>query len=304
MINKDSKIFLAGDRSWTAVELKNILIQNGFNNIVGCNTDNLDLRDNSEVEDFFSLHNPEFVILTAAKIEKNIEELQTKAFELLNDNLIIAINMINSSLKYGVKKFVYFSSDITLPYYSDGREVDEEDLLSAPFKENKQAYSLAKIIGTYLCRYSNRKFSSPRFISLLPCYIYGNFGKGLLFSIYKEIKHAKDNNLSKVDFWGTGDLKYKFIHSRDLAEAVFFVLFNQMRYDCYIVAPEKQIFKYELVSMIAKQVGYEGEVFFDEEKKLSSGVNASPKRIMSEGWQSKITLEKGIVDMISWHGGI
>ena len=110
MIDKSEKIFLAGDRSPTAKDLKNILIQNGYKNIVGCNTSNLDLRNNSDVEKFFSAQKPAVVFIFAAKIENKLSDFKENPFVFLNDNLLIALNTVNACIKHNVQKVVYFYS--------------------------------------------------------------------------------------------------------------------------------------------------------------------------------------------------
>lgn len=302
MINKDSKIFLAGDRSQTAKDLKNILIQNGYNNIIGCNTSNLNLINFPEVDNFFSEHKPDITFIFAAKTDKKFSELQENPFGFLNDNLYIVLNTVNSCIKYQTRKIIYFASDVALPEPKNEYAMSESQIMQGPFIARREPYSLAKLVSLKLCTYANISFDTSKFITLLPCYIYGNSTKGLMFSILQDFMKAKEKNLPSITVWGNKNLKYKFMHSRDVADAAFFVMNNDdLKYDCYNVVPEKQISKYELVYLIAEQIDYKGEIIFDAERKLENGMNASSERLNSEGWYPSVSLKDGIKEMIEWY---
>ena len=300
MINKDIKIFLAGDRSPIAKDLKNILKSNGYDNIVGCNTDNLDLRDCKAVGNFFMEQKPEIVFIFAAeKPDKNPKIQSTEPFTIFSDNFFIAYNVMNACVKNDVNRVIYFGSDSALPCYSDGREVDEDSLFTAPIKKNFEAYAVSKIIGIKLCQYLNVQTKSRKFVALSPCNIYGNdVSTGLLSFLIKDFIEAKMNNLPTVQVWGGGELKYRFINSKDVAEAAYFAMQNLFEDPHYIIASENQITKRDLVKIIADKIDYKGEVIFDSSKDISQSVNASPKKFMSKGWRPKISLEDGIEDMI------
>ena len=300
MIDKNLKIFIAGDRSQVAIDLHNLLLLHGYISIISCNSSNLDLRNALKVKKMFIDEKPDVVFIIAAKTG-NVKKQQIVPFDYLSDNLLIALNLINACIENDVKRVIYFSSDSVLPFYSDGRLVDETDLLKDPVSNSVEAYSLSKIMGIKMCSYANTQMKRLFCVSLLPCYIYGNTSKGLIFSMIDDFIKAKEKSLPFITIWGNEDLRYKFINSKDLANAAYFVMNNELKYDCYIVAPENQIAKKNLALMIANQIEYKGKIIFDESKPIRQGINASSARLLQEGWKSSISLEEGIKDMINWY---
>lgn len=297
LIDRKAKIFIAGDRSQTAKDLKSLLLLNGYENIIGCNTSNLDLRDQLAVNYFFKYQKPDVVFIVAAR-RGNFNEQKTVPFDYLSDNLLITLNLINFCIKYHSCRVIFFSSDGSTPCYSDGRMTDETQLDIPPINDGIESYSIAKWLGNRMMTYANNQITKSIFTSLLPCYVYGKNCSGIVDAIVKDFILAKMNNLPNVKVWGNGNLKIKIIHHKDVANAAYFAMNQNLKYDHYLVAPNEQVSKKELATVIAKTIDYQGEILFDETKSVRRIINSSPERLNQEGWHTEVSLEEGIKEMI------
>ena len=299
-MQKDMRVFIAGDRTQVPRDLRAMLDVEGYSDIVGCNRDTLDLRNSSEVEDFFANENPEIVFIVAA--QRPIDGICKRVpFDVSRDNLMIALNVIHSALLHHAKRIVYISTVSALPWYEDGRSIDEAQLFMGPIEERNEPYSLAKLIGTRLCTYANQQVAKQIFTSVMFPYIYGNIKQSLFYSILHDLMDAQERGLPSVKIWGNPELKYNFLHSRDVAGAAFFVATRAMKYDCYIAGPAAPVSKRDLVSLMAREVGYQGDIVFDSSMPAICSVMASPERLMREGWKPQVSLEEGIRETVAWY---
>ncbi len=301
-MDRKSRIFIAGDRSIVALDLKALLESRGYEHIQGCNRSNLDLRDSLAVERFFTENKPEIVFIVAAWCATT-SDCRRVPFDVCQDNLLIAMNLLRSAIKHNVEKVIYISSDSALPWHEDGSMVDEAQLMAGPVKDRIEPYALAKLIGIKLCSYADKQLGRNRCTALVLPYIYGNIKKNLFYSILHDVMEAKTKGQDCIKIWGRPALTYNFLHSRDVASAACFLMENEMEHDCYIAAPEKPVSKKELVEIIAKETGYQGRIEFDADMPISYSVMASPVRLFREGWRPQVSLEEGIREVVAWYMG-
>ena len=299
MMDKKSRIFIAGDRSIVAIELKSLLESRGYPNVQGCNRSNLDLRDSLAVERFFAENKPGIVFIVAAWCATT-SDCQHVPFDVCQDNLLIAMNLLRSAIKHNVEKVIYISSDSALPWHEDGSAVDETQLMAGPVKDRIEPYALAKLMGIKLCSYADKQIGKNRCISLVLPNIYGNIKKNLFYSVLHDVMEAKTNGQDCIKIWGSPELKYNFLHSRDVASAACFLMENEMEHDCYIAAPMRPVSKRELVELMAREAGYEGKIEFDTKMPINYSVMASPARLFREGWRPQVSLEEGIREAVAW----
>lgn len=303
MMDKNSRIFIAGNRSVVAVELQKLLESRGYTSICGCNRSNFDLRDFGAVKRFFTEKKPDIVFIVAAWCATP-SDCQSVPFNVCQDNLLIVMNLLRSSLEHHVEKVIYISSDSAFPWHKDGSIVDEEQLLAGPVKDRIEPYALAKRMGIKLCSYVNKQIGGNRCTSLVLPYIYGNIKKNLFYTILNDVMEAKIKKQHSIKIWGSPELKYNFLHSRDVASAACFLMENETEHDCYIAAPEEPVSKKELVEMMAREVGYQGLIEFDADMPINYSVMASPKRLFQEGWRPVVSLEAGIRETVAWYRNI
>ncbi len=114
MINKNSKIFLTGDRGLVGSAIYRKLIKNGYKKIIKVKKKNLDLRNQAKVDNFLKKKKPDIVIIAAGKVG-GILANSTYPADFIYDNLMIATNLINSSYKNNVKNLIFLGSSCIYP---------------------------------------------------------------------------------------------------------------------------------------------------------------------------------------------
>ena len=297
-MNKESKIYVAGHAGLVGSAVVRCLKRQGYTNIIGKRSAELNLINQQAVEDFFAKEKPEYVILAAAKVG-GINANNTYPAEFIYQNMMIEANIINAAYKNGVKRLVFMGSGCIYPRIVP-QPIKEEYLLTAPLEKTNEPYAVAKIAGLILCGAYNRQYKTD-YISLMPCNLYGegdNYNlqnSHVVPALIRKIHEAKISNAPFVTLWGTGKAKREFLHVDDLAEATCFVLDKKIPYPILNIGCGFDITIAELAQKIAKVIGYKGEFKFD-----TSMPDGTPRKILDSskifelGWKPTIGLEEGL----------
>ncbi len=169
-MNKNSKIYLAGHTGLVGSAIHRNLIKKGYQNIIGKTIEELDLKQQSKVDEFFQKEKPEYVIIAAAKVGGIIANNIYRA-EFIYDNLTIQNNIINSAYKNDVKKLLFLGSSCIYPKNAP-QPIKEEYLLTGLLEETNEPYAIAKIAGIKMCESYYRQYGCD-FISVMPTNLYG-----------------------------------------------------------------------------------------------------------------------------------
>lgn len=298
MINKNSKIYIAGHRGMVGSSILRTLEKEGYTNIVVKTSSDLDLRDQQKVADFFHKEKPEYVFLAAAKVG-GIVANNTLRGEFIYDNLIIQNNIIHQSYINDVKKLLFLGSSCIYPKLAP-QPLKEEYLLTGELEITNEPYAIAKIAGIKMCDAYRQQYGC-NFISVMPTNLYGpndNYdlnNSHVLPALIRKIITAKENNSASVTVWGTGKPKREFLHADDLAEACTFLMKNYNDSGIINIGTGEDISILDLAYLVKKILNYNGEIITDTTKP-----DGTPRKLMdvskinSLGWKAKINLEEGI----------
>lgn len=208
-MNKKEKIYLAGHTGLVGSAILRKLQAEGFENIIMKNSSELDLCNQTQVNEFFEEEKPDYVFLAAAKVGGIIAN-STYPAEFIYNNIMIASNVINASYKNKVKKLLNLGSSCIYPKFAP-QPMKEDCLLTSELESTNEAYAIAKIAAIKMCRYYNEQYGT-NFISVMPTNQYGpgdNFNMEtahLLPMLLRRFHLAK--SLKHSDFKGiTADLK-------------------------------------------------------------------------------------------------
>lgn len=305
IMDKNSKIYIAGHRGMVGSALVRSLVAKGFTNIIHRTSKELDLIRQNDVESFFEKEKPEYVFLAAAKVG-GIHANNTYPAEFIYNNLMIESNIIHSAYKYGVKKLLFLGSSCIYPKLSE-QPIKEKYLLTGPLESTNEAYAIAKITGIELCKFYRRQYGCD-FISAMPTNLYGindNFNlktSHVLPALIRKIHEAKINNQDQVVMWGTGKPKREFLYVDDLADACIHLMNNYSDEIHVNIGTGEDLEIRELVEIIKEVIGYEGEIANDLSKP-----DGTPRKLLDvsklheTGWKHKIQLEEGIKKVYSWY---
>lgn len=297
-MDQSAKIYVAGHRGMVGSAITRKLKEKGFSNFVERTSDQLDLRNQQAVQDFFETEKPEYVFLAAAKVGGILANDRYRA-EFLYDNLIIEANIIHAAYLSGVKKLMFLGSSCIYPKMAP-QPLKEEYLLTGKLEHTNEPYAIAKIAGIKLCE-SYRDQYGCDFISVMPTNLYGpndNYdlkNSHVLPALIRKFHEAKENGEKSVEIWGTGSPMREFLHSDDLAEACVFLMEKYSDRGFVNIGTGEDVSIKDLALLIKSIVGFEGELTFDASKP-----DGTPRKLMDVsrlhalGWKHHIDLETGI----------
>ena len=303
-MNKSSKIYVAGHTGMVGSAIWSALKSAGYDNLIGKSSKELDLRNQNEVLAFYAGEKPEIVIDAAARVG-GILANNDYPFTFLMENMQIQNNLIDTSLKQNVEKFIFLGSSCIYPKLAP-QPLKEECLLTSSLEPTNEWYAIAKISGVKSCEAIRKQYGKD-FVSLMPTNLYGpndNFDlqtSHVLPAMMRKFHEAKENNHAPVTLWGSGTPMREFLHVKDLAEAVVFAMEHPFEENLYNIGTGVDLTIKSLAELIQKTVGHQGEIIWD-----SSKPDGTPKKLMdvtkmkNQGWSAKIALEEGIQSTYQW----
>lgn len=298
MMDKNGKIYVAGHRGMVGSAIVRALEKNGYQNIITRTHKELDLTRQDAVEAFFAEEKPDYVFLAAAKVGGIVANNEAPA-DFMYDNMILEMNVIHSAFKNNVKKLMFLGSSCIYPRMCP-QPIKEEYLLTGSLEQTNEAYALSKISGLKYCEYLNRQYHTD-YISVMPTNLYGpndNYHpthSHVLPALIRRFHEAKVDNLPYVTCWGTGKPLREFLYVDDLADACVFLMNNYSGNETVNLGTGKELTIKELTELVAKIIGYTGEIRWD-----SSKPDGTPRKLLdvskleSLGWHYKTELEEGI----------
>ncbi|WP_035985021.1 GDP-L-fucose synthase [Leptolyngbya sp. KIOST-1] len=299
-----SKIYVAGSRGLVGSALVRTLRAQGYENLLLRSSQELDLRNQAAVDEFFATEKPDYVFLAAARVG-GIQANNTYRAEFLYDNLMIEANIIHSAYRHGAKKLLFLGSSCIYPKLCP-QPMKEEYLLTGFLEQTNEPYAIAKIAGLKLCENYCRQYG-VNFISAMPTNLYGlndNFdlaNSHVLPALMRKFHEAKVKGDPTVTVWGTGTPLREFLYVDDLADALVFLMNTYNEVDFVNVGTGQEVSIRELALTMKAVVGYEGELVFDTTKP-----DGTPRKLLdvsrlnAAGWQAKTDLKTGIEQTYAW----
>jgi GDP-L-fucose synthase len=297
-MEKESKIYIAGHKGMVGSAIYRKLLNEGYQNFVLKNLEELDLRKQQVVEQFFVHEKPDYVFLAAAKVG-GIVANNTYRAEFLYDNLMIQNNIIHNSYVNGVKKLLFLGSSCIYPKLAP-QPLKEDYLLTGELESTNEPYAIAKIAGIKLCDAYRAQYGC-NFISVMPTNLYGpndNYDlqkSHVLPALIRKFHEAKIQKDPFVEIWGTGTPRREFMHADDLADAIYFLMHHFNEPGFINIGIGKDISIRELAMLIKDVVGYNGGLKFDTSKP-----DGTPRKLLDVsklheiGFEAKISLKEGI----------
>ena len=311
-MEKNSKIYIAGDNGMVGVAIVNNLKSKGYENLVFTPHKKYNLIIQNVVNDFFAKEKPDYVIDAAAKVG-GIMANNTYRAQFIYENMMIQNNLIHAAHEHKVKKLLFLGSSCIYPKLAS-QPLKEEYLLSGELEYTNEHYAIAKIAGIKMCENYFRQYGD-NFISVMPTNLYGpndNFdlqSSHVLPALIRKFHKAKIENSDVVEVWGSGKPLREFLHVDDLASVCVYLMNNldatglYRGYRSHInIGSGEEVSILQLAKMIKKIVGYDGKLSFNEE--YPDGV---PRKLLditrlnTLGWQPSIKLKDGLKDTYKWY---
>lgn len=299
------KIYIAGHTGLVGSAFVRQLEEQGYSNLVFRTHGELELTDQSSVEEFFRQEKPDVVIDAAAKvggIKANSEQMAD--FYYINNQ--IQQNLIWSAFRNGTRQFLFLGSACMYPTSCE-QPMKEEEILTGLPEPTNEGYALAKIGGSRLCSYLNRQYGVG-FISAIPANAYGigdSFDLNhshVIPALIRRFHEARENGLESVTLWGTGKALREFINTDDLADAGIFLLNHYSGDGPVNIGTGEEVSMMELAETIKRITGFGGQILTDPTK--PDGMMrrlCDNTRLLEMGWKSAKTLEAGLTELYSWY---
>ena len=297
-MEKSAKIYVAGHRGMVGSAIVRELQRQGYTNIITRTHKELDLCRQEQVEKFFAEEKPEYVFLAAAKVGGIIAN-HTALADFMYENMMLEMNVINAAWRNGCKKLEFLGSSCIYPRLAP-QPMPESCLLTSSLEPTNEAYALAKISGLKYCEYLNRQYGTD-FISVMPTNLYGpndNYHpthSHVLPALIRRFHEAKEAGVESVTCWGDGTPLREFLYVDDLANLCVFLMNNYSGNETVNAGTGKEVTIKELTEIVARVVGYEGDIKWDTAKP-----NGTPRKLLDVskaerlGWKYRTELEDGV----------
>lgn len=297
-MEKSGKIYVAGHQGMVGGAVCRALMRSGYHNIITRTRRELDLCRQEAVEAFFAEVKPDYVFLAAAKVGGIMANSEAPA-DFMYENMMVEMNVIHAAWQNGCRKLLFLGSSCIYPQMAP-QPMPESCLLTSKLEETNEAYALAKIAGLKYCEYLNGQYETD-FISVMPTNLYGpndNYHpthSHVLPALIRRLHEAKEDGLKEVVCWGSGTPLREFLYVDDLADACIFLMNNYSGNETVNVGTGKELTIRELTGLVARVVGYEGEIKWDASKP-----DGTPRKLLDVsklnrlGYHYTTELEDGI----------
>ena len=304
-MKKNSAIYVAGHNGLVGSALMRKLRMQGYRNIITRTFQELDLRCQQDVFQFFEKEKPDYVFLAAAKVGGIQANMQFPA-EFLYDNLMISANIIHAAYLFGIKKLLFLGSSCIYPRLCK-QPIKEEYLLTDELEKTNEPYAVAKISGIKLCQSYNQQYGT-NFIACMPTNLYGSHDNFELHSshvipaLIAKVCDAYKKNKKTVSVWGSGKPRREFLFVDDLADALLFLMNQYQQNDIINVGVGADVTIRELAHTIKNIIGFEGDLVFDTKKPDGTPQKRlDVTKLNSLGWKAKTDLYEGLKKTVEWY---
>ena len=304
-LDRDAVTYVAGHRGLVGSGIWRKFQNEGFTDLVGKTSSELDLRRRDDVFAFFRETRPRYVVLAAAKVG-GIMANSTYPVDFLSENLQVQVNCLDAALEVGVERVLFLGSSCIYPKFAV-QPIKEDSLHQGDLEPTNDAYAIAKIAGIMQVQAVRRQYGLP-WISAMPTNLYGpndNFspnGSHVLPALIRRYESAVEDGTDTVTNWGTGMPRREFLHVDDMADACLFLLEH---YDgpqqVNVGTGTDQTIK-EIAETVARVVGYAGKTEWDTTKP-----DGTPQKVLDvsklaeAGWTAKIGLADGLRSTVEWY---
>ena len=292
MIELDKKIYVSGHNGMVGSAIVRFLKESGYKNIITASREELELTNQSEVNNFFKLNEIDVVFNAAAKVGGIVGNASYPG-DFIHQNLMIQTNLLDASIRSEIDRFIFLGSCCIYPKFCD-QPMKEEYLLTGDLEPTDEPYAIGKIAGIISCQALYQQYGLK---SVCPMPI-NLFGKGdnlhpenshIIAGLMRRLHFAKINEEETTMVWGSGKVKREYMHIDDCAEGIVFVSDKFDNGEIINIAPGTELTTRETAKVIADVVGYKGILVQDTTKPDGTMRKlACSEKMRTLGWEPKL----------------
>jgi GDP-L-fucose synthase len=301
---RGKKVWVAGHKGMAGSAIVRRLAQEACEILI-VDRATVDLRRQTEVEDWMEANRPQAVFVAAGKVG-GILANSTQPGDFLYDNMQIEFNVIHAARMVGVEKLLFLGSSCIYPREAP-QPMNEDVLLTGQLEPTNEWYAIAKIAGIKLCEAYRRQHGCD-FISAMPTNLYGigdNFDLKhghVAAALIAKFHSAKIENLPAVELWGSGKPMREFLYADDLADGLVFLMKHYSGAQHVNVGTGREISILDLAHLLKEIVGFQGKLTFDSSK--PDGMMRKVMdvgRLAEMGWTAETSVEQGFRQAYRWY---
>jgi len=297
MINKNSKIYVAGHKGLVGSAILKKLKEKKYKNIITIERKKLDLLNQNDVFNFLKKKRPDSVIIAAAKVGGIYHNNLDRA-DFIYENLQIQNNLIYGSFKNKVKQLVFLGSSCIYP--KDSKiPLKEEYLLNGKLEETNEPYAIAKIAGLKMCEAFNKQYKT-NYVCLMPTNTYGpndnydSLNSHFFPALIKKAHECKIKKKKTLEIWGSGKPLRELIFVDDIADACIFFLKKKIKKTVLNIGTGKDMRIKDYADFIIKQLKLNVKIKYNIKKPDGTYRKVMDvSRAKKFGWKAKFSLKKG-----------
>ena len=301
MINKNSKIYVAGHNGLIGSAILRKLKDKGYSNIIYRSKKQLDLKSQAKVLNFLKKQKPNFIFIAAAKVGGIYANNKYKA-EFIFDNLSIQSNLIHSAYLTGIKNLIFLGSSCVYPRNCK-QPIKESYLLTGELEKTNDAYAIAKIAGIKMCESYNYQYKT-NYKCLMPTNTFGpndnydSLNSHFFAALIKKSHQLKLNNKNELKLWGNGKAKREVIYVDDIADACIYFMKKKIKETVVNIGTGNDYTIKEYAKKILSQIIPYKKILIKYDLRKPNG---TPRKVLDVslakkyGWCSKTKLNEAIL---------
>ena len=300
MINKNSKIFLAGHNGMLGSAILRTLKKKGYKKIITADKKRLELRNQDSVKKYFKVKKPDAVIIAAAKVGGIKANMDFPA-NFITDNLQIQTNLVLNSYNNKIKKLIFFGSSCIYPKDLN-KPIKEKQIMTGVLEKTNESYAVAKIAAIQMIKSFNEQYNT-KYICLMPCNLFGpndNYdlnNSHFIPALIKKIHIASKKKKNKiVKLWGTGKPLREVLYVDEVAEACEYFLRSKKNPSLINIGSSVEMSIKDYANKIKNKIDQSVLIKFNNNKKLD-GVKRKKLDISlanQNGWRAKMNFSKAL----------
>jgi len=275
-----------------------------YKQIIASSREDTNLFDFNSTYKTISEESPDVIVNAAARVG-GIVANNTNRVEFIVENLKINLNILESIKDFKNIRLINLGSSCIYPLDAEN-PIKEDYIMSGKLEPTNSPYAMAKLTAIEIGNAMKQQFGM-NITNLMPTNLYGpndNFSETeshVIPGLIRRMHNSKINNDDGFKIWGTGEPKREFLYAEDLAEAINFVISNEISEELLNVGSNEEVTIKQLAEIIRDIMQYEGSLTFDKDKP-----DGNPRKLLDStkifelGWKPKIKLEEGIEKTYKW----